>query len=370
MLYFKRMEQKKVKYINVDNLHYSFRAIRGYQKPINIILSAREPGKTSSFWREIAYKQYYERGMKGILMVRQTVEISVQLIDDIENEINKFLSPSDQIKFEYKESSFTSGIVDVSINGDLFFRIVSLSIKMVRLKKMKVPKCGWIVQDEFIIDPRTKEKYLTNEMMRIKELYTTNIRTRFSEDEPIYQYYLGNPYSLFNPLFVDLGVDTSKLKIGEKYVGKGFVIDFYKMKPELREHILKINPFYQFDEDYKAYALEGKAINDTNLKVSNVMPSGYVLKFICRFEGIYIGIFMSKELFYEDYYYAREIPKNYGSNKASYAFDFKELVNGTTLFNSIDRSQFTLFKRAIEKRKITYETITIAYYIQEIYNYL
>lgn len=356
-------------FINRDKLHYSFRRIDSYNKPINIVISSREPGKTTNAWLDKCYKPFYLLGMTGIYILRQVTEITEAVIEDIENEINKFLPEDKQIHFTYKKT-FLNGYQDIYVDGKFFFRIVALSIKMTRLKKMKVRGCGWMLFDEFIIDPRTQEHYLPNEAMRIKELYTTNNRTSFYPDKPIKMYFLGNPYSLFNPLFVDLGVDTSKLKIGEILVGNNYVIDFYKMKPELREFILKKNPFYQFDEDYKGYAVDGKPINDVGLKIANKVPPGFRLRFSIRIASKNLGVFETTDYIYTDWYYVSEIADNYGSNKDKYSFDFKDLVEGTSLFSPQDKVFMSLFKKAIQKRKVSYSSVSVAYYIQEIYNYI
>lgn len=365
------MDLEKVNYINRDNLHYdNGRKIHSFNKPFMIIISSRDPGKTSWFWC-MAYQNFKEKGMKGILMCRQVVEITEAYLEDIENEINKFLEEDKQVKFNYAISTAkVNGYLDVFVEGELFFRVVALSIKMVRLKKMKVRKCGWIAQDEYIIDPRTQEKYLPNEAMRIKELYTTNNRTSFYEDKPIRMYILGNPYSLFNPLFVDFNVDTSKLKIGEILVGGNYVIDYYKMKQELRDFLLKKNPYYEFDEDYKGYALEGKPVNDVGLKIEASSPSNYHLSFVVRMSGKFIGVFKNNDLFSGDYYYCKEVDENYGSTKGRFAFDFKDLVEGTTLFSGEDKMAMAFFKRAIQKRKVTYSSVSIAYFIEELYQYI
>ena len=38
-----------------DNLHFTFREVDGYNKDITIVISAREPGKSTSFWLDKVY---------------------------------------------------------------------------------------------------------------------------------------------------------------------------------------------------------------------------------------------------------------------------------------------------------------------------
>ena len=76
--------------IPMDNIHYNFRSINGYNKPINIVISPREPGKTSMAWMQLVYLPYKKTGKPWIYFVRQTNEITEALITSIEDIFNKF----------------------------------------------------------------------------------------------------------------------------------------------------------------------------------------------------------------------------------------------------------------------------------------
>ena len=105
-------------------------------------------------------------------------------------------------------------------------------------------------------------------------------------------YFLGKPYSLYNPIFVWLGIKPSKLKFGQILVGDNYVVEWYALLPELKAKILADNPLYEFDEEYKEYAFEGQPINDENIKTAP-MPNDYHLRFVFKIEGKYIGIFQN-----------------------------------------------------------------------------
>ena len=75
----------------LDNLHYSFREIDGYNKPINIVISPREPGKTTFMWVKKIYAQWKIDKRPFIYIVRKSVEINEALISSIfDVNINKF----------------------------------------------------------------------------------------------------------------------------------------------------------------------------------------------------------------------------------------------------------------------------------------
>ena len=219
--------------LELDNLHYSFREIDGYNKAFNFILSARELGKTSRFWYLKVYREWKKDGKPWIYMVRTSVEITEALINSVADTIfNKF--SDDNVELEYNKGSFKDGIVDVKIDGKIIFRIVSLSIPLRRIKLAVLANIKSAFMDEYVINPKNGEKYQPNEAFKIKEAYTT---WRRECDGVFKMYFLANPYSLFNPLFVDWNVEVNELKKGSFYVGDMYVIHWAIMSKELREHL-------------------------------------------------------------------------------------------------------------------------------------
>jgi len=354
----------------LDNLHYNWREIDGYNKAFNFVMSPRELGKTAMMWFTKIYQPFKKDHRPWIYLVRQVVEITDALIDSIFDTILKKFC-DDDISPRYKVGSFKDGIVDVYLverkgeeeNVYLFFRIVSLSIALRRIKLAVLKNIKGVFMDEYIIDPRTGEKYQENESFKIKEAYTTWSR----ETNGILKvYFSANPYSLFNPLFVDWGVDTLKLRKGEYYIGNNFVIHWGVLNPLLREKLLKKNPLYQFDEDYNQYALEGTAINDKNIKLAR-LPQNYSLNFVFRYQGKYIGVYMNNYVEdLEERYFCQFIDE-IGSRRTAFAFDFEDLVNRTTIVGISERSRLQHFKTAMRRNLVSFNDINVYYYIIEIY---
>lgn len=355
-----------------DNLHYSFRPIDGYDATYNFVISCREPGKSSNFFAEKIYPNWKKNGAPLLYVVRNIVEITEGLILTIQDNIlNKFFD--DNIQFEYNKSSFKDGIVELYINKKMFMRIEALSISSRKIKQTILNKCSCIVFDEFIINPRQGEKYLKGEAEKFKELYATNKRDRYDQSKPLKCYFLGNPYSLFNPYFVWFGVSPSKLKIGTFYTDteKSLVINYYKMKPELRAKLLEENPSYKFDEDYATFALEGNAVNDTNIKLGK-LPSNYHLRFVFKVENKFIGVFQNN--YWEDHadlYFCKFLDREeVSSRRVAYVFDFNEMIDGCCLFSSEDKNKFNKFRIAMRNRLVAFASVDCYYLIEEIYNNL
>ena len=373
-----------------DNLHYSFRPIDGYNKAFNIVISPREPGKTTSMWMDKIYLPWKKNHKPWIYLVRQAVEIDDALIESIfSTNMNKFTD--DNLQPIYKASSFSDGIVDIFLEvkhlekkevkqddgslkmedvevseKHLFFRIVSLNIKMYRIKKAILRNIAGVFMDEFIINPEFAEKYLPKEFERLQEAYST---WRREADGVLKMYFCGNPYSLFNPLFVGLKVDIAKLKRDSFYVGDTFVIHWAILTEALRQKILEENPFYKFDEEYANYAVEGCAVNDKNIRVGK-QPKNFYLSFVLKMNGKFIGVFQNNYMeSLEDRYFCKFLDE-VSARRTIYCFDFTEMVERSILVSMDERMKLKRYKEAMRKRLVTFEDINVYYYMEEVYKNL
>jgi len=352
--------------IQLDNIHYEWREIDGYNKPFNVVMSPREPGKTSMMWFKKIYQPFLKDHRPWVYWVRKSVEITEALITSIfDTIIYKF--SDDRFPYTYNKGSFKDGIVDVYlIINDikyLFFRIVSLSIDLRRIKLAVVKNIKSTFMDEYIIDPRSGEKYQDKEAFKLKEAYTT---WRRECDGMLRFYFACNPYSLFCPLFLDWGVDTLKLRRGEFYVGDIYVIHWATLNPLLREKLLKENPLYKFDEEYNQYALEGIAINDSNIRLGT-LPQNYSLNFVLRYQSKYIGVFKNNYYNDEDDRFFCKFLDQVGAKRTSYCFDFEDMVKGTMLLSLDDRGKLGWFKSAMRRNLVSFEDVNVYYLVVEVY---
>ena len=352
----------------LDNLHYSWRTINGYNKPFNFVMSPRELGKTTTMWFSNIYIPFKRDHKPWIYLVRQSVEITEALINSIfDTIIHKF--SDDDVSPIYKLGSFKDGIVDVYIKDNqteeklLFFRIVSLSIALRRIKLAVLKNIKGVFMDEYIIDPRTGEKYQDKEAFKIKEAYTT---WRREADGILKVYISANPYSLFNPLFVDWNVAVNSLRKDSFYVGDTFVIHWAILSKELKESILELNPLYKFDEEYNQYAVEGTAINDANIRLGK-LPQNFALQFVFRYQGKYIGIFKNQMIDeMNDRYFCKFITQ-VSMKRTSYCFDFEDMLEKTTLMSLDERTKLGRYKTAMRRNLVSFEDINVYYYCVEIY---
>ena len=352
-------------------MHYNFRKIDGYNKPINITISAREASKSTSFNLDKAYFKWKKDGSTCLYLVRQIVEINEALIESIQdNIINKFTD--DNVVLEYKHSELQQGIVNVRIKGEDFIRIVALSVKMSALKSLIVLNLKYMLFDEFICNPKWDEKYLKDEASRFMEIYNTYKRE--AVDGRLKCYFLGNPYSLYNPYFMFFDVDTTKLRRGAIVTdGKRYVIECYEMKKELKEKILRENPLASMDNAYSKYAFDGLNINDANIIIRNTIPEHYPLRYVFRVQrkclAIYSADWMHVDMKTTEFaYYCKFIdPSSVSKRRDIICFDFDELVENTALLSPDDRMKFSKLKTAMRNRDIAFSTIECYYLLEEVY---
>ena len=347
----------------IDNMHISLRETDGYNKAFNYIVCEREAGKSTQLVAKL-WKNYKD-GYTSLLFRRNVVDITEDYINSLLEIIHKFFDET--FEFFYNKTSLDNGIVTIKDkDGKVVFLVLGLSIKVSRIKSLVLRNIRAFFFDEFICNPRFKEKYLPSEADKFKEAYNTFYR---ESEVMIKCYFFGNPYSLYNPYFLWMGVDVSKLKKGEIYVGKNYLIWCYDLSPELREYILKRNPLYEFDDAYTRYAFFGQAINDENIRLSS-LPLNFALKWLFRANGKYIGVYQNHYVDNLcDMYFCKEEEK-ISAHRNVYCYDFNELIGNSAVISRDDKEKFARFKRALQRNLVTFESINVYYIIIEIYNFI
>lgn len=362
--------------IEKDKLHYSNRYIDSYNATWNFVMSEREAGKTTA-WANSSYKLWKEKQRTTIVLRYLIADITDTYISDLQTVINDFLPDDKQIKFSFKKGSVKEGIVDVFVKDYEeipLFRFIALSNPISRIKSMKLKAAGRIIFDEFILNTRCGERYPEGLVTRFKELYNTYLRCAKGWKFKLYCY--GNVYSRFHPLLSDLGVDFSKMKQGAFIYDKDkdYCVWCYKLKPELKELILKKNPLYKFDNAYTRYAFDAQAINDNNFEIVEKLPQNYSLKFIFRIDNKYLGIYQfngtRSTIGYDTGRYWISIIEYTGNNRKVYAVDFNNLISGTQLISSDIKSITFRLKLSIANRDVTYNSIEAGYLTEDIYSYI
>lgn len=347
-----------------DKIHYTTRKIDGYNLPFNFIISEREAGKSTAIWLDKVYKAFREKGQSSIVIRRKVVHITKSYIDDIAKIINKFTD--DKVIFSYAISTIKDGIVDIYIGDKFFVRIIALSVDITAVKSQVIIDLAYIIFDEFICNARFGEKYLKDEAIKFNEVFNTFLR----ESEKLKCYFLGNPYSLFNPYFIFFNVPTSRLHKGAIFSdNKSYVVECYQITEELRAHILAKNPLYQFDNAYTKYAFDGLNVNDQNIIICNERPQNYSLHIIFKVQSKFIAVWRNNTYYLDDMRYYCEFIDivNVSKRRDIYAFDLDELVEHVVILSRDERIKFQKFKDSIRRREVAFNSIECYYLCEEVY---
>ena len=353
----------------MDDIHYNFRRIDSTNKQWRLIVSAREAGKTTAMVIKKIWAKFREGGTT-LLVRRQVADITEAYIMSLQFILNKFVD--DDIELTFNKAELRTGFVLVYCNGDLIMGILGLSTKAARLKSLVLPRIKQLAFDEYIINPKWGEKYLVNEADKLKEVYKTFNREYLDNGEKGVMpcYIMGNPYSRFNPLVEDWGVDYNKLYPGSFVVGDNYVIENYLLSDELVEQLKQTNPDLQKDVGYTDYALKGIAINDRNIPLGKI-KNGMVLKYVVQFDTAQVGIYKDLNANFNSNarYYAGKI-KYDNLNRNVYCFNFNDLSNGSILYSRTDNNEFMNIAVAMRRNQIIYDDIGTYYKLVDMYSYL
>ena len=312
------------------------------------------------------------------MLRRRISDITSAYIEDTANVLNKFLEKP--IQLLYMKGDIKQGIVDIKI-GDagkeyswkeiqklpVFFRVIGLSNPMNRIKSLMLKDVKYFFFDEFICNLRGGEKYLTaDEYFLIQEIYTTYNR---EASTPIKILAAGNPYSVYTPLFMGLGVDTSKLKPGAFVVGPNYVINCFQVPEELKKIILKNNPMYQFDDAYKRYAFSGEAVNDQNIRICKCEPKGFKLKYVFKMGNDFISIHRGNNVDFKFWCCKHKADwlQKISKKRKIVVFNFGDMIEGAVKYNVQNVKDFYDLKQAMDNRQITYNCIDAQYMLEDIY---
>lgn len=347
-----------------DKLHIDsdVGVIDGHQKTHNFIVTERESGKSTLMWKKV-YNAFRREQKRSIIVKRYQADITDSYIEDTEKLINKFTGS--QIEFNYTRQELNGGTLDLKIGDQIFCRLIALNTALSRLKSRFLDNVKYMMYDEFICNRRLGEKYLADEPFRIKELYTTYNR---ESSKGIKIYYFGNPYSLHNPFFSDLNVKTNQIYPGALVAENDYCIWCYQIKDQLKQQILAKNPLYKFDDSYKKYAFDGRAIQDQEIQVIEHQPDQFKLDCIFKIHqkciGVYRGCIVDKDQ--KIYYWCKIIdPVTVSKRRDILCFDFGDMSDRTVLYSG--KQKFASLKNAIETRSAGFASIEESWLIEEIY---
>ena len=351
----------------LDNMHYDFSRIDGAQKTFNFIVSAREDGKSTAAHIYKARKAFVEGKRPSIILRRNINDISESYIESVREILWKFRRANEKPGLLFKKTTLDTGIVRVydEETKDLRFMMVGLSKKLGSIKSNVILNPAYIFFDEFIVNTRAGERYLPDEAFKFQEVYDTFYR---EADVAPKCYFMGNPYSFFNPYFAYYGINPRN---GTFQQGKNWAFEFHELKPELKAYLREHNPQFADEDLYTRYAFGGEAINDINIKIKEKRPQDYSLFCYALILGKTLAIYENNDPWDEEnQFWVGICGSALGKSRDVMAFDFSDLRPGSRLYSLTDKITFERFKRAIQLRQVAFDTLESDYLIEGVYSNL
>ena len=359
-----------------DTIHCNLRNVDRYDKMYNFIISAREYGKSTSIWTKI-WKGAVHKHRPSVVIRRMSIDITEAYVDSIAETINQFLPENKHIKLYYKKGAIKEGTCDVFLDKNYkhqICRIVALNVPKSRMKSLILRDPYLCLFDEYIIDTMEGEKYLPDEINRFKDLYNTYYRHAAKYGHKMKCYFMGNPYTVFSPYHLWLNIPLNEIHEGCKIIGQDFYFECAKLSEELKEHILKVNPLYKFDDTYTRYAFGAQAVNDDRFTIVDKRPDNYYLKFIFKIDKRYVYVWQNNGSnpydLYKGKFWIESSTDSINTRVPILAIDFNNLTEGTRLWLPEMKGAVLMLKFAISRRDVTYRSVEAGYYIQEIYKVL
>lgn len=352
--------------IKRDNIHFTFNEIDGYNKVFNFVISPREPGKTTAALLDKVYKSFM-KGKPYVLLRRRIADVTNDYIDSCLLVINKFLDKKDQLAFVYRGTDVSKGMARIYCGDKLFMSVIGLSSPVSRIKSLMIPNIGGIIFDEFICNQRLGEKYLKQEAFKFKELYSTYQR---ESEGKLKVYFLGNPYSRYNPYFTWKKVPLEELKLGTVVSKDDYAVQTYEMKPELKEYILKHNPLYEFDDEYKKYGFFGQSVNDQNIILVKSQPPKFKLIRLFTVENSTIGVYANRCSGIDEIDYWCKLETNIGLKRTVWCLDVDDLAQNRRVMSFADKNKNNNLADSMRRNRIGFKDVTAYQLFITVYNFL
>lgn len=256
--------------MTADTNYIELMGILSKGKMLNFVLGMSLGGKTYQALL-LAINTYKRKKARSVYLVRNENQVDNDLIEGLVAEIEKIVAnhpkwqlPPLVVKGNDVNATFQFG------DDKPFFSFKALST-VLRKKRVTIPNVAWIIFDEFVLNTRSGESYLTDEILKFKWFFS---KTSRGYDYKTRALFLGNTESAYNPYFAEYGIKPNMLLPN--------VITFNKNNPwavELwisearRKEISEKGLDKILGGDYGRYAFGGAFLNDrTQLYFEKLPP--------------------------------------------------------------------------------------------------
>jgi len=323
--------------IQWDDKHFRVVDIGHHNADINILLSGREAGKSTALVYFLLNLYMKDKKSKFVWLLRQKSQLNKMFYQTFLNDFEDypFVMAKNQV-FYYDKKKMLHPNYDDPIG---FFGAVSTGNK--DFKQTKLKDVRNIVYDEFLIDHTLpNEKYLNKEAEVLFKIWDT-IQRRAGRKTRLWL--LGNPYSMINPYFRWLGIESKEVEKRQDKIYKPFgnriLIYYFSVHPDLLEQ--KESTTYGFfskkNDEYYRHTFQSEVKYKPmfpTMKFDKINNKKYIFKVkidntMLEFWDVEYGIFIAEKEYKKD-------------NAIALDFDSFE---GNAVLNNRDHPLYDLIKR-------------------------
>ena len=268
----------------------SLKDINGEKPEIYICTTNRTGGKTTYFGR-LVVKRFIDRNEKFCLLYRYKYELG-NVADKFFKDIGKLFFPNYYMNSEsrgkgtFQELNLYKDDCENPIGMPCGYAISINSADQIKRFSHLFSDVSVILFDEFQSE---NNQYCNDELRKFISIHTSIARGGGSQIRRVPIYMLGNPVSIINPYYVELGI-SERLKKDTKFLrGDGFVLEqgFVESASKAQKESGFNRAFAR--NNYVAYSAENVYLNDNSAFIET--PSGKSI-YLCTFkyEGVEYGV--------------------------------------------------------------------------------
>lgn len=283
----------------VGNRLLSMRDLNGKKPEIYICTTNRTAGKTT-FFNNYVVNRFKKYGEKFMLVYRYNYEL-----DDVAEKFFKDLEtifyPGQIMESKRRASGiFHELFLDETSCG---YAVSLNSADQIKIYSHLFSDTQHMIFDEFQSE---SNRYCSDEIRKFISLHTSVARGAGEMTRYLPVYMIGNPVTIINPYYIELGI-SNRLREDTKFLrGDGFVLEqgFNKTASEAQKESAFNRAFAK--NDYVAYSSMSVYLNDNKAFIERPVGSG---RYLCtiRYNGVNYGI---REYLEQGFIYMDDKPDN------------------------------------------------------------
>lgn len=271
----------KSKYYDGTEL-LSQRDINGEEPEIYMCTTNRTGGKTTWFNR-LMLNRYLKKGNKFMLIYRYNYELD-DVADKFFKDINKLFFPEHTLKAVKKSNGIYAELL-LNENLKCGYAVTLNSADKIKTMSHLFSDTDYMLFDEFQSETN---HYCNDEVKKLISIHSSVARGQNKQVRKVPIYMIGNPVTILNPYYVEMGI-SDRLRSDTRFLkGDGFVLEQgYVENASKAQKESGFNRAFK-NNAYVGYASQGVYLNDNTAFIEK--PEG-ANRYLCTLK--YMGKFYS-----------------------------------------------------------------------------